>query len=318
MWAAARHGVITARGLTALGVPESTVYGRCRDAGPWQLLAPGIVLLSTGRATPEQLVAAALLHGGKGSILTGMDACHRHGVRRGPQSTGVLQVLIPHTRQVRNTAAIRVERTIRLPEPVFRRGVPLAPVVRAVTDAVRSLRSEHEIAEVLSDAVQRDLCTVAELVAELDAGGRRGSSTPRRVLREVGAGIRSAAELNAKKLWARSGLPEPAWNAPVFDSAGRLLGIADAWWDDVALAWEINSYAWHLAPQDYAREQEKRARFAAVGAAVLPTMPKRLRADSGGVLRELGMAYQAAAARPRSTVGAVASQHGGLAAVLPQ
>ena len=40
----------------------------------------------------------------------------------------------------------------------------------------------------------------------------------------------------------------------MYDDRGRLLGIADAWFDEVALTWEINSYAWHLNPESYARE----------------------------------------------------------------
>ena len=47
----------------------------------------------------------------------------------------------------------------------------------------------------------------------------------------------------------KSGLPEPWWNVEVRDLHGRLLGIADAWFDEVALTWEINSLAWHLYPQ---------------------------------------------------------------------
>ncbi|MBW0134465.1 hypothetical protein [Pseudonocardia abyssalis] len=302
IWAASRGGVITARTLVALGVPESTVYHRCRDGGPWQRLAPGVVLLSTGPPTSDQLVVAALLHGGTDAVLTGLEACRRHRIRRGPSSGGSLQLLVPHTRQVRNTWFLRIDRTRRLPHPVYRGRIPLAPVARAVADAVRLLRSEREIAELFSDAVQKNLCTVAQLVTELDAGGQHGSATPRRVLRDVRDGVRSAAELDAKRLWSRSGLPEPWWNAPVHDAAGRFLGIADAWWDDVALVWEINSYQWHLAPEDYAREQEKRARFTAVGVAVLPTLPTRLRTQPREVLAELRASYTAAGARPRPAV----------------
>ena len=60
---------------------------------------------------------------------------------------------------------------------------------------------------------------------------------------------------------------------------GRLLGIADAWFDEVALAWEINSYAWHLLPQYYAHEVKRTAGLTAVGVAVLPVLPTSLRDD---------------------------------------
>jgi hypothetical protein len=302
--AAARAGVIRARELVELGVPETTVYRRCRDGGPWQRLAPGIVLMATGHPTPDQLATAALLHGGPEGMITGLHACRRHGIRRGPQLPPTLHLLVPHARQVRNTELMYVERTNRLPTPIVRGGFPLAPPARAVSDAARRLRSRREITELVSDAVQRRLCTVAQLSSELTDGGRRGSSTPRRVLEDVSAGVLSAAEADAKKLWERSGLPEPWWNARVHGADGRLLGIADAWWDDVALAWEINSFEWHLAPEDYAREQEKRARFAAVGVNVLPTLPRRMRTHRTEVIDELRKAYKCAAARPRPDVRA--------------
>lgn len=298
-------GVVTARALVALGVPESTVYHRCRDGGPWQRLAPGVVLMTTGHPTTGQLVTAALLHGGPDAVLTGLEACRRHGIRRGPPPVPPLHVLVPHDRQVRSSAGIQVERSRRMPTAVMRSGVPLAPVPRAVIDAVRRLRSARDIAELLADPVQHGLCTVAQLGIELAECGRRGSATPRRVLREVGAGVRSAAEVDAKRLWRRSGLPEPWWNARVYTAGGVFLGVADAWFDDVALAWEINSVAWHLNPADYQREQERTARFVAAGVPVLPTQPTRLRPDGRAVLDELGAAYAQAAARPRPAVRAI-------------
>lgn len=299
LWAASRGGVIAARVLVEMGLSESTVYRRCRDGGPWQRLAPGIVLLCTGEPTEDQLVTAALLHGGPRAVLTGLAACMRQGVRRGPSAGRKLQLLVPDDRQVRHTWFVRVDRTRNMPAAVRRGGVPLAPLPRALADGSRTLRDEREIAELFSDAVQRGLCTVAEIADELDANGQHGSATPRRVLRAVRDGIRSAAELDAQKLWARSGLPEPRWNVAVHDGSGRFLGVADAWWDDVALAWEINSIAWHLRPADYAREQARSARFAAAGVGVLPTVARRLRDDGPEVLRELKAAHRAAAGRPR-------------------
>ena len=306
--AAAWHDVITARSLIALGVPESTVYERCRDGGPWQRLLPGIVLLSTGHPTDDQIVVAALLHGGPESMVTGLEACRRQGIRRGPQRRDALQLLIPHTRQLRNNTLVVVERTRRLPCPVVRGGMRLAPVARAVIDAARRLRSEREIAELVADAVQQGRCTVEQLAAELRDCAARGSATPRRILRGVSAGARSAAELDAQKLVRRSGLPEPMWNAEVYDADGTFLGIADAWWDEVALAWEINSFEWHLSPASYARETAKDARFSAAGVPVLPTLPKRLTTDPDRVLVELNSAYAHAARRPRPAVYAKPSR----------
>ena len=108
-------------------------------------------------------------------------------------------------------------------------------------------------------------------------------------------------------LLARSSLPEPWWNVEVRTLQGRLLGIADAWFDEVALAWEINSYAWHLLPQYYAHEVKRTAGLTAVGVAVLPVLPTSLRDDGEHSLAELEAAYAAAERRPRPPVVAIRS-----------
>jgi hypothetical protein len=305
---AATNGVIGARQLVRMGVPEGTVYRRCRSGGPWQLLLPAVVLLSSGTPTRDQLVTGALRYAGTDALLTGLEACRRHGVRRGPRADDTLHLLVPHDRQPRSTGYVVIERTQRLPQAVVRLGVPLAPVGRATVDAARRLTDPAQVAELMADTVQRGLCTVSELAGEVDDAQRRGTAVPRGVLRDVEDGVRSAAEADAKRLWARSGLPEPWWNAPVHDGRGRLLGVADAWFDAVALAWEINSVEWHLLPEDYAREQERTARFVAAGALVLPTQPRRLRRDPRAVIGELREAYARAGARPRPALCARRAQ----------
>src|SRR5262245_23247289 len=63
------RGVATAKQLEASGIPQRTTYHRCLDGGPWRRLLPGVVLLSTGRATDDQLVRAALLLCGDDAVV---------------------------------------------------------------------------------------------------------------------------------------------------------------------------------------------------------------------------------------------------------
>jgi hypothetical protein len=191
-----------------------------------------------------------------------------------------------------------------MPAAQVRDNVPLAPAVRACLDATRRLQSAAEITELIADTVQRGLCTPAQLAAELQEGSQRGSAMPRRVLADISAGVRSTAERDAKRLLRRSGLPEPWWNAEVRDMGGRLLGISDAWFDEVALTWEINSYAWHLNPAAYAREISRTADMAAANITVVPVLPATLRKDPDGALANLVAAHRAAATRPRPPVRA--------------
>lgn len=299
-------GVASARQLVSFGIPERTVYYRCLEGGPWTRLLPGVILLSTGPPSDDQRVLAALLLAGPDAIVTGLEACHRHGLRRGPARTRgprdqlrPVHLLLPKNRQVRSVGFVHVERTVRLTHRVIRDGVPLTPGVRSCIDAVRTLRSAGEITELLSDAVQRGLCTVAELSAELESGSRRGTAMPRAILREVASGVRSAAERDAKVLWKKSGLPKAMWNARVFDEHARFLGIADCWVDEVAMAWEVESNEWHLSPEHHDYTVERAARFTAAGAVYIATKPKRLRSDPQGVAERLRAVYEQAAARPR-------------------
>jgi hypothetical protein len=100
-------------------------------------------------------------------------------------------------------------------------------------------------------------------------------------------------------------------NAKVYDAEGRLLGISDVWFDEVALTWEINSYAWHLSPAAYAREIKRTATMAGAGVWVVPVLPTALRDDPEDSLADLCNGYRAAAERPRPPVRAVRSTETG-------
>jgi hypothetical protein len=310
-------GVATARQLMVIGFSERTVYKRCLPGGPWRRLLPGVIGLFSGAPTPDQYVIAALLLSGSDAMVTGLDACRRHGIRRGPVRTTdhreeppEVHVLIPMARQVRSVGFVHVERTNRLPAAIVRGGIPLAPVPRACIDAARRLTRPGEVTELLADAVQRGLCTVAALVQETEETTRRGTAVPRSVLRDVTEGIRSAAERRAKAIWRRSGLPAARWNVAVYDEAGRFLGIADCWVDSVAMAWEIESTEWHLSPADHDATVERAAAFIAAGAVYTATKPRKLHTDPQGVIAILRATYERARARPRPGLTAAPQSSG--------
>jgi hypothetical protein len=263
-------------------------------------------MLFTGQPTVDQLVHAALLLTGSGSLVTGIEACRRHGLRRGParRTTGEerrpeIHILVPKRRQVRSVEYLHVERTLRLPEATTRGGVPLAPLVRSCTDAARRLRSPEEITELLSEPVQRGMCTVTELSEELDTGSRRGTAVPRAVLAEVAEGVRSAAERAAKQFWPSTGLPAPWWNAEIRDAGGRFLGIGDCWLDEVAMLWEIESSEWHLNPAAHEYTVRRAAEFTAAGVVYVASKPKMVFNDMVSVATTLRAAYAQACLRPR-------------------
>lgn len=300
--AAFPSGIATARRLAAVGISERTAYHRCLDGGPWRRLLPGIIMLGNGEPTVRQLIEAALLLGGPDAVVTDLHACRLHGLRRGPIGRAgphEVALLVPKQRQVRSTGFAHVQRTTRLPDPVVRGGFPVAPIERACLDAVRRLESAAEITELLAEAVQRGLCTASSLAGELARGSRRGTAMPTRVLADVAAGVRSTAERDARRLWLRGGLPEARWNVPVHRPDGTLIGVADCWVDEIALAWEIESSEWHLSPDAHDRTVVRAAEFTAAGVVYTATKPKRLTTDPEEVLRTLRETCARARTRPR-------------------
>ncbi|WP_101612303.1 hypothetical protein [Amycolatopsis sp. BJA-103] len=297
-----RNGVVRAADLECLEMSSRTIYTRCLPGGPWQRLLPGIILLHSNEPTTEQLVTAGLLHGGADTVVTGTEACVRHGLRRAamPSDPG-LHLLIPHERKVRSTGFVTMERTIRMPAPVLRHGVPLAPLIRATTDTARRLKHSEQVDALLIEAIQNGGCHPKALLRELDHGTQRGTAVPRRMLTGW-VDIRSMAESRAKLL--AQGLPSPPshWNAAIYDSTGRYLGRPDALWEDIGLVWEIDSFEFHFRKADYARTIERNTRYAAAGLVVVQTLPSRLRDDPEGVLSDLNAAHGVATARPRPDI----------------
>jgi hypothetical protein len=48
----------------------------------------------------------------------------------------------------------------------------------------------------------------------------------------------------------RSSLPKPVFNAQFFDANGTFIAMVDAWWQDLGVAAEVDSRAYHLSAED--------------------------------------------------------------------
>lgn len=293
--------VMRALVLEAMGVPAQTTYRRCRPGGPWQRVLPGVIVLHNGVVSQRQRIAAALLYAGRNAMVTGAEGCRLHGLRD-IANDGRIHVLVPAQRKVHSSGFVVVERTIRLPKPVAAKGLPVSPVPRSVLDACRRMSSYDPCRALLSEAIQRRMTTLHSLYTELDSGSRRGTAIPRRVLGELGSGARSVAEIDAARVWKRSGLPPAQRNGRLLGADGRYIASPDAWCDEVAFAWEIDSQAHHAGTAGFEATLARNARYAAAGIVVLQTLPARLRSEPGAVIRELRAAYRAAEARPRPPV----------------
>lgn len=270
-------------------------------------MLPGVILLQDSAPTEDQRAAAALLFAGPRTLITGLEACRRHGLRPSefPDDNGI-HVLVPHEHKLLSSEYVTVERTTRLPTPVVRDEIPLAPVVRAVLDAARRLRSTDPTSKLLIESIQRGGCSTSALLRELNLGNPRGTALPRRLVGEI-EGLRSVAELHARRVSEQLQVQPSHWNVSVYNGERKYVGCPDGWWDDVCLAWEIDSLDFHFRSRDYARTLQRNTRYAAAGITVVQTLPSRLLADPAGVIAELEAAHLAASNRPRPQVSLVRS-----------
>ncbi len=280
---------------------RSSVYRRCLPGGPWRRLLPGIILLHPTEPTDEQRLRAALIRGGGGAVLTGLWALRRQGLQDFPEPAEV-HILVPDEREITSCGFVLVERTTRLPTPVTRNGLPVAPVHRAALDAARRIRDFDTVQALLAEAVQRRRCTPAQLEKELRLGSQRGSALARRALQAILGGAESVAEAEAWEIWKLAGLPPAAWNIRVFDEHGEFIAKPDAWCDDVAFAWEIDSRKWHSDGNGYSDTLARNARYTAAGITFLQTLPIHLRTEPDRVIADLRSAYAVAQRRPRPPV----------------
>lgn len=301
---AAEDDTIHARVLMEMGMPEGTIYRRCRDGGPWTLAAPATIRLSTGTPTRRQLLRAALVYAGDLAVVTGLDAARAHGLRRGELPTSV-HLLIPAALRVQGLPWLRIERTTRPLVPLTRDGLPVVRLERAVIDAARRMRGESDIAAVLTEPVQRRMTLPEHLSVELEEGNRRGTATPRKVLRAVSAGVRSAGEFEFHRWWfahAELAAHEVLFNVRLHQG-DHFLGIADAYLPRIGLVLPNDSTEHHFMTTAQVVETERQHRaYRSAGLHVYGVRPTRIMNDSAALLEDVLQSIRTAEELPTPLV----------------
>jgi hypothetical protein len=299
-----QYQVITRRQAQLCGMPTSTLDRYIAPDGRWQRLLPGVYLAVTGKATQEQREMAALLYAGPRSLITGPAAVRRHHLHAaGPD---LVDVLVPANVHRQSVGFVRVHRTRLMPERIYVTGpIRFTKPARAVADTARSLNRFGDVRQVVSDAVQRRACTVGELTDEFRVGPAKGSTLLREALAEIGDGVRSVAEADARALILRSDLPKPMFNARLYDEDGVFIAMVDAWWPEAGVAAEIDSRAYHLTAGDQDRTTERHDKLSAHGVLVLHFPPRRLKTDPSGVISDLRSAIERGLGRSRLPIKAL-------------
>jgi hypothetical protein len=112
-----------------------------------------------------------------------------------------------------------------------------------------------------------------DILLEVKAAARQRTALARAVLREISAGIRSVAEARLREIFEQFGVPAPLWNPEILTLDGAFVARPDALWQDLWVAVELDSMAWHLGPKQYKQTQERQRNLTMAGIEVIPIAP---------------------------------------------
>ncbi|MGP4051750.1 hypothetical protein [Streptomyces sp. 2A115] len=303
-----RRRVLTTAQLRSHGVSTADINAQCRPGGAWQQFLPGVFLLHPGPPTSEERLHAVLLYASRSAVpepaipaqpgageahapqpyadvmITGLAALALHGFSSAPPllSLDRIDVLVPRLRRLRATGCVRIVRTPGMPEPEQVTGLPVAPVPRALADAVADLTDAGVVRRLLTEAVRGGHCEPAAVVKELTQA--RLLSRPHVVdaVDSLLAEGRAIAEDRLYRMVREHGLPDPVWNVDLRLPGGPYLGGLDAYWPDHAVALELDTRAPRqgLGQNDDAMWSEyarKREHLERLGITVVHLTPKKLR-----------------------------------------
>jgi hypothetical protein len=292
-----QHHVITRSQALACGIPQSTVSVWCKPGGKWQKMLPGVYLAVTGTPTPEQRQMAALLYAGPGSVITGSAAVRVRRLR--VPATDMVDVLIPSSVKRQSLGYVRIHRTRRMPVSVRIGPIRFAPPARAVADASHWFINLGDVRALVAEAVQKQVCSIAQIGIELSEGANRDSAHLRKALAAVRSGIRSEAEADFRDRILRSDLMAPQYNVFLRARDGTDIGEADAWWAEAGVSAEIDSQEYHFYRDGWLKTDAKHGRMLKYGIRPHHFAPSRVKSDWPAIYEELKSSIADGRRRPR-------------------
>lgn len=270
---------------SAYGISESTTSTFVRRT-LWRRLASGVVLTRPDAPTRSDWAVVGLALGGPGAALSGWDALGTYGIAA-KQCPAAPVLVLTTTGKNRTVGGLHLRPTSRpygrSMTSVVAPDLPLVvrtPVARAVADAaLQDSRTEIVRATVMR-AVQRGLCSVADLEFELDAMPRNGSAGFRRAIADLVTGARSVAEIRAIRGLRRAPVPPFEVNVELRDPSGRVVAVADVLWRALRAVLEIDSREFHFTERDWKATMARHNRLTTLGLSVTHYPPSAITAGN--------------------------------------
>jgi len=296
-----QRGLASRAQLLEAGVTRSALQWRLDRS--WQAVLPGVVATFTGVLDPVQRLIAAQLYAGPEAVIGSWTAAGWHGVESARVSP-TIRVVVPDHRKLRDTGTIMVTRTTRPDASPWERGpLRIASRARAVVDAARDVQSESSARAIVVEAVQRGIVTGAAVRHEIECGPRKGSAQVRRGIDAAEAGAWSVPEADLLSVLKSSRILPTLWPNPLLTSMdGVRLPTPDIWIDEVGLAVQVHSRAYHLRDQQWNATVAADSALGECGVVVLGVTPQMITSDPASIRLQVENAYWSLRDRPRPCV----------------
>jgi len=258
----------------------------------WQVVLPGVYLAAPGRPNRLQAQVAALLYAGGDAALDDVDACGLAGLAAVKPGNGLVFVVVPEGSAARSRGFVRVRRS-RQPLTTLwatyqRRYLAPAGALVAMS---RRIRSEETVLAAFSEAVQRRIVTLEQLVAAHPAGPPKCAAAAELALGDLGAGVRSAPEGTFRRLADGSlVLGEVLYNRRLQLPNGRIV-VPDALAPEARLVHETNGRGPHQREDLFESMQERHDVMTTAGLILLHNSPRRLRRNGALAIAEFERCY---------------------------
>jgi predicted transcriptional regulator of viral defense system len=266
--AAGRLGVFTSQEALGVGYRVEDIRAEL-GTGRWSRLRKGIYIRTQDLAAADDRgrhliqCVAVLMSLGHGPVLSHASAARLHELilprRLQPE------VRLTSEDQWRRGRGYRVAHATMLPGDVepwlaFR----AFSVPRTLVDCAREWTLTDGVVAI-DAALQEGKTTRAELAAAVLAGSHRpGIARAARALGLADGRAESPLETRGRLAILGSGLPLPELQVAIYDDAG-FIGRVDGWWEEAAVALELDGRGKYTEPRDLWKEKRREDRMRAVG-----------------------------------------------------
>jgi predicted transcriptional regulator of viral defense system len=275
-----QHGVVSARQLNALGVGRGAIAHRLKTGRLHRIhrgvYAPGHPLLSL-----KGKFMAAALNAGDDAAISHAAATGLHGLL----AFNATRIDVSAPRRINATKTIRPHqtRTLQPRDVTTVDGIPVTTVARSLLDLAttapqRLVERALDQAEVLRDF---DLAALDDVLARANGRGTKRLIAALERHRAGPSLTRSELEEAFLALVDAAGLPRPRTNA-------RVCGFeVDAYWPDLGLAVEVDSYRYHRSRRSFESDRRRDIALQAAGVRTARVTDRRIAYEPDDVTQDL-------------------------------